>query len=62
MQQTETNYIDDETGSVSIVNNSLSAAKCYIRIKGNPLVAVLDSGAATSIITKKLLNKLGLTI
>src|SRR5688572_20674369 len=39
-----------------------TAAKCYVRIKGNPVNAVLDSGAAVSIITKSLKNKLGLTI
>src|SRR6185295_1031263 len=37
-----------------------TAAKCYIRIKKNPVVAVLDSGAAVSIITNKLRKKLKL--
>jgi len=36
--------------------------RCHIRIKGNPVVAILDSGAAVSIITAKLMRKLGLQI
>jgi hypothetical protein len=39
-----------------------SAAKCYIRIKRNPVAAVLDSGAAVSIITNDLRKRLGLKI
>jgi hypothetical protein len=39
-----------------------TAMKCHIRIKNNPVVAVLDSGAAVSIITKSLMKKLGLEI
>jgi hypothetical protein len=39
-----------------------TAAKCYVQIRQNPVVAVLDSGAAVSIITKSLKNKLGLKV
>src|SRR5260364_235263 len=38
------------------------AMRCHVRIKGNPVVAILDSGAAVSIITKKLMDKIGLEI
>ncbi|RHZ81480.1 hypothetical protein Glove_120g231 [Diversispora epigaea] len=38
------------------------AAKCYVRIKKNPIVAVLDSGTAVSIITNKLRQLLKLEI
>ena len=37
-----------------------TAAKCYIQIKRDPVVAILDSGAAVSIITKRLMDKLQL--
>jgi len=50
----ETNYL------VPKEQRKTTAAKCYIRIKGNPVVAILDSGAAVSIITNKLIKKLGL--
>src|SRR5437868_14389449 len=36
--------------------------RCHVNIKGQPVVAVLDSGAAVSIITAKLIKKLGLRI
>src|SRR6185369_8610729 len=36
------------------------AAKCYVRIKENPVIAIIDSRAAVSIITNKLMNKLRL--
>ncbi|CAG8522358.1 5962_t:CDS:2, partial [Scutellospora calospora] len=39
-----------------------TATRCYVRIKGNPVVAVLDSSAAVSIMTKKLVDKLRLKI
>ncbi|RIA94317.1 hypothetical protein C1645_818239, partial [Glomus cerebriforme] len=42
IQPTETNYID--SSNYTQTQNSPSAAKCYIRIKNNPLIAVLDSG------------------
>ena len=51
----ETNYLNSEEDK-----RKTTAAKCYIRIKGNPIIAILDSGAAVSIITNKLMNKLGL--
>ena len=41
----ETNYLQSEEDK-----RKTTAAKCYMRIKGNPVVAILDSGAAVSII------------
>ena len=38
------------------------AMKYYVNIKGQLVVTVLDSGAAISIITEKLMKKLGLRI
>jgi hypothetical protein len=51
----ETNYLQSENDS-----RKTSSAKCYVRIKGNPVIAILDSGAAVSIITNKLMHKLRL--
>lgn len=39
-----------------------TAAKYHVRIQGNPIVAILDSRAAVSIITNRLRRKLGLGI
>ncbi|RIB21914.1 hypothetical protein C2G38_2175333 [Gigaspora rosea] len=33
-------------------NERTTAARCYVRIKNNPIVAVLDSGAAISLMSK----------
>ena len=38
------------------------AMRCHVNIKGQQVIAVLDSGAAVSIITAKLMRKLGLRI
>ncbi|CAG8489462.1 13551_t:CDS:2, partial [Gigaspora rosea] len=35
---------------------------CYVRILNNPIFAILDSEAAVSIISKRLLNKVRLKI
>lgn len=51
----ETNYLHSEEDK-----RKTTAAKCYIRIKGTPVIAILDSGAVVSIITRKLMDKLGL--
>jgi predicted aspartyl protease len=56
----ETNYANQESDEEKDVKST--AVRCYVRIKGNPVVAILDSGAAVSIITKKLMKNLGLTI
>jgi hypothetical protein len=53
---TEVNHIEETR------NRKTTAMRCHIRIKGNPVVAILDSGAAVSIITAKLMKKLGLQI
>jgi predicted aspartyl protease len=39
-----------------------TAARCNIKVDGNSIAVVIDSGAAASIITKRLMNKLGYTI
>ncbi|SRR6266498_5502243 len=36
--------------------------QCYVRIKSNPVKAIVDIGAAVSIMTKPLMKKLGLRI
>ncbi|CAG8789936.1 20705_t:CDS:2, partial [Dentiscutata erythropus] len=36
------------------------AIRCNVKIKGTPVIAILDSGAAMSIITNKLIKRLGL--
>src|SRR5205823_6224445 len=38
------------------------SVRCKIEIKGNVMEAIVDSGAATNIITKGLLEKLGMKI
>ena len=38
------------------------AMRCHVNIKGQPVVAILDSGAAVSIITARLMKRLGLKI
>ena len=38
------------------------AMRCHVNIKGQQVIAVLDSGAAVSIIIAKLMRKLGLRI
>ena len=39
-----------------------AAVKCNVRIKGEPVQAILDSGAAVCVITKLLAQKLNLKI
>ena len=53
---TEANHLEPEE------EKKTTAMRCHIRIKGNPVVAILDSGAAVSIITAKLMKRLGLQI
>ena len=53
---TEANHV--ELGS----KRKTVAMRCYINIRGQPVVAILDSGAAVSIITAKLMKRLGLKI
>ena len=53
---TESNYANSNK------ERKTSAVRCRVRIKGNPVIAVLDSGAAVSIITNKLMKKIGLKI
>ncbi|CAG8632918.1 3038_t:CDS:2 [Acaulospora morrowiae] len=51
----EVDYVEDQP-------QRTSAARCNMKIRNKPVVAVLDSGAAVSIMSKKLLTKLGLQI
>ena len=55
-QPVETNYLTSDD------SRKTTAAKYCIRIKGNPVMAILDSGAAVSIMTDKLRRKLRLEI
>ncbi|CAG8704079.1 582_t:CDS:2, partial [Cetraspora pellucida] len=52
----ELNSVDNQTSKRSTV------AKCYIRIYNNPILVILDSRVAVSIISKILAAKLGLKI
>ncbi|GBB87478.1 hypothetical protein RclHR1_13970001 [Rhizophagus clarus] len=52
-----------ETNFISSANDApTTAARCQLRVDGEPISAVIDSGAATSIITKKLMKRLGYSI
>src|SRR5579859_60491 len=51
----EANYVGND-------NTATTAARCDVYINDEKLPAVIDSGAATSIMTKKLMQKLGYTI
>src|SRR5256886_8427189 len=51
----EANYIGEDS-------QTTTAARCNIYINNEKLSAVIDSGAATSIMTKKLMDKLGYKI
>ena len=49
----EANYSDSE-------GQQTTAAKCEVYVGRNPVMAIVDSGAATSLISKPLMKKLGL--
>ncbi|CAG8637509.1 1395_t:CDS:2 [Acaulospora morrowiae] len=51
----EVDYVEDQP-------QQTSAARCNMKIRNKPVIAVLDFGAAVSIMSKKLLTKLGLQI
>jgi len=51
----EANYAEQE-------NAPTTTARCVVKINGKPLSAVVDSGAASSIMTKKLMKTLGFQI
>ncbi|CAG8474202.1 5821_t:CDS:2 [Gigaspora margarita] len=54
---------DIETNVAQLILNEWTiAARCYICIKNNPIVAVLDSGTAMSLMSKRIMNKLDLKI
>src|SRR4051794_30064341 len=52
----EANLVDSDE------NEATTAAKVTLRVNGKVQTAIVDSGAATSIITKALLDRLGLSI
>src|SRR6185312_11320162 len=59
MQRTrdrEANYATSEETTFT------TAARCEVQVDGEPLSVVIDSGAAASILTKKLMKKLGYSI
>ena len=43
-------------------NAPTTAARCMMKVDGRPIPVVIDSGAATSLMTKKLMKKLGYEI
>ena len=51
-----------EANFVGTDSEATTAAKCTIRIAGQAQTAIVDSGAATSIITKNLLARIGYSI
>ncbi|CAG8778993.1 11869_t:CDS:1, partial [Gigaspora margarita] len=54
---------DIETNVVQLtLSERTTTACCYIHIKNNPIVAILDSGTAMSLMSKKIMNKLDLKI
>ena len=55
-REKETNLIEQEMGEQT------TAAKCDLYVGKTPVTAVIDSGAATSIVTKPLLESLGYPI
>ena len=55
-REREANYVDHSESEDE--NDQFTAAKCEIYIGKEPVTAVVDSGAATSIITDTLLNHL----
>ena len=54
-QKTEANLAESD-------EEPTTAAKCTLRIGQKAQTAIIDSGAATSIMTKALLDKLGYTV
>ncbi|GBC26766.2 RNA-directed DNA polymerase homolog [Rhizophagus irregularis DAOM 181602=DAOM 197198] len=58
----ETNYVDRISDSEEGDTRDTTAVKCAVRIKGDPVYAILDSGAAVCVITKSLARKLRLKI
>jgi len=60
-QAVRRSYIKEKEANLaeSDEDDSTTAAKVTLRIKGKAQTAIVDSGAATSIITKTLLDRLG---
>ena len=57
-REKEANYAEQHSDE----DEQTTAAKCEVFINREPIIAVVDSGAATSIITDTLLNNLGYNI
>src|SRR5256885_3366633 len=55
-KESEANFVDSDE------DETTTAAKVTLRINGKAQTAIVDSGAATSIITKSLLDRLGYKI
>ena len=55
-RKTEANYVSNDHSSHT------TAVRCNFHVDGVPVSVVIDSGAATSIMTHKLMKKLGYTI
>jgi hypothetical protein len=63
-EKIENNYIGENYygDSNSEDDTSTTAAKCEFYIRNQPVIVVIDSGAAVSIMTKAMINSLGLKI
>ena len=53
-------YIKEANYATSKETMLTTVAKCKVKMDREPLSAVIDNGAATSIITKKLMRRLGM--
>jgi hypothetical protein len=63
-EKIENNYIGENYygNSNSEDDTPTTAAKCEFYIRNQPVIVVIDSGAAVSIMTKAMMNSLGLKI
>ena len=58
-REKETNYVGQSSDEEIPVNKQTTAAKCELYIGKEPITAVVDSGAATSLMTSTLAENLG---
>lgn len=61
-QPPEVTTVHHVTKKDQLGSGQMTTVKCHVQIKGNPVIAILDSGTAVSIITNKLRRKLNLNI
>ncbi|PKY60196.1 hypothetical protein RhiirA4_333276 [Rhizophagus irregularis] len=59
-REKETNFVERQNNSAD--SDQTTAARCELYVGREPISAVIDSGAATSIITKSLMKQLGYQI